>query len=470
MLKKNAQLFEALLTASDLLVVSLAWIASYWIRFQTDWIPIEKGIPLFSDYLKVLIFVWVVWAFVFRRFALYRPMRGSNRLREIWLLVKANSFAVLLFLALTYLFREKSVPFSRAVFLIFWILSTAATVGSRSFIRQMLRYMRRRGYNLRYALVVGAGSLAETVVHRIRKHPEYGIKVLGCLASGDDAKNGDSAKNRLRIAGTYADLPALLDDERVDQVIVALPLADHLKVESVLESIGDAMVDVKIVPDFHQFIQLGSLVEEFDGLAVMTVASTPLAGFSRFQKRVLDILLGTVFLILALPVMGLAALLVKLSSRGPIFYAQERVGLDGRVFKIYKFRTMRLDAEANGAQFAVEGDPRVTTIGRIMRRLSIDELPQLFNVVRGHMSLVGPRPERPVFISEFRRRIPKYMLRHKVQAGMTGWAQVNGWRGNTSIERRIEHDLFYIENWSLAFDLKILGMTIWRGVINRNAY
>ena len=492
MLKKNAQIFEGLFTASDLFVVSAAWIASYWVRFISELIPVDKGVPPLGDYLKVLIFVWLVWGFVFRRFGLYRPMRGADRWREVWQVVKANSFSVLLFLSLTYLFREKSVPFSRLTFFIFWVLSSVVTIASRILVRQFLRYMRRHGYNLRYAVIVGSGKLAADVAQRIKAHPEYGVRLLGCLASDGDAhlvsaaESASSEPSRcngacsavqnsgpipfVKIVGTYSDLPALIDGGRVDQVIIALPLSDHDRLESVIASIGDSIVDVKIVPDFHQFIKLGSLVEEFDGLTVMSLASTPLSGLNRVTKRILDFALGLVFLIIAIPLMILTAIIVRLSSRGPVFYSQERVGLDGRVFRIYKFRTMRLDAENSGAKFAVDGDPRVTWIGKWLRKFSLDEMPQLWNVVRGQMSLVGPRPERPVFISEFRQRIPRYMLRHKVQAGMTGWAQVNGWRGNTSIERRIEHDLYYIEHWSLGFDLKILGMTLFHSLRGKNAY
>ena len=317
------------------------------------------------------------------------------------------------------------------------------------------------------------------------------MQLLGCLTSEDDQRKtfeqeapllstktnrlrelaqAQGSLGKLRVVGNYADLPRLLARGGVDQIIIALPLADHEKIGRIIESIGDAMVDVRIVPDFHQFIQLGSQVEEFDGLPVVSLASTPLAGFNRVLKRSLDLVFGTLFLVASLPMMALVAGIVRLTSQGPIFFFQERVGLDGRPFKIYKFRTMREDAEADGAKFAVDGDPRTTTVGRILRKLSLDELPQLVNVIAGDMSLVGPRPERPVFIEEFRQRVPKYMLRHKVQAGITGWAQVHGWRGNTSIEKRIEYDLYYIEHWSLALDLKIIGLTLLNSFRDRNAY
>ncbi|HQH27948.1 MAG TPA: undecaprenyl-phosphate glucose phosphotransferase, partial [Oligoflexia bacterium] len=421
-------------------------------------------------------------------------------------LVRANTFSVLLLLVATYLFREKSVPFSRLVFLILWALSISFTLFSRSMIRIFLRTMRRRGYNLRYALIVGTGSVAAKIAHSMLGNPEYGIELLGCLArdetqvsearrrsntakrhyapgaqhgmlalhaAGEQAKPAsgwESFAAGLPVVGTYAELPYFLQQGRVDQVIVALPLQDHERLSEIIGMIGDSMVDVKIVPDIHEFIQLGSQVEEFDGLPVVSLASTPLVGLNRILKRAFDLLLSAVLLVVLSPVLVLLALLVKLSSRGPVFYHQERVGLDGRKFTILKFRTMYCDAELNGAQFAVRGDPRVTPLGRVLRRLNLAELPQLLNVFRGQMSLVGPRPERPVFIEQFRSRTPRYMLRHKVQAGMTGWAQVHGWRGSTSIEKRIEHDLYYIENWSLLLDFRILLLTLFNSFRDRNAY
>jgi Undecaprenyl-phosphate glucose phosphotransferase len=366
------------------------------------------------------------------------------------------------------------------------------TLISRGVVRYVLRKMRKEGLNLRYALIVGAGELAQKVSERLTAHPEFGIELIGCLSSRAPSSSSlgrspirigqtlakaaheyapsYTLKPELQIVGSYQDLPELLNRGGVDQVIIALPLSDHDLLEQVVSSIGDQIVDVKLVPDYHRFIKLGALVEELDGLPVMSLASTPLVGINRVLKRAFDVVVGTTFLILALPVLIAAALLVRLTSRGPVVYSQERVGLDGQTFRIYKFRTMKVDAELHGARFATEEDPRVTSVGKWLRRFSIDELPQLINVVTGHMSLVGPRPERPVFISEFRKQIPDYMLRHKVQAGMTGWAQVKGWRGNTSIERRIEHDLFYIENWSLLFDLKIIVMTLSSIWFDENAY
>ncbi len=506
MLKKHSQLFEGLFTASDLLVVSFAWTFSYWLRFSSGLIPIDKGIPLFADYLKMLIFVWLIWAFVYRRFGLYKAMRGVSRWREVWLVVKANSLSIILLLAVTYLFREKSVPFSRLVFAIFWFVSTISAVGSRSFIRGALRFLRSRGYNRRHVLIVGAGALAGKVARRMIFHPEYGLELVGCLCN--EKSNYDPLPRRTlssrnfggggvsavrdvtfeglsqnfssgqdtdptlknRIIGNYEDLPKLLQEGEIDQIVVALPLCDHNHLHSVIKSIGDSIVEVKIVPDVHEFIQLGALVEELDGMPVVSLASTPLIGINRVTKRIMDLTLGTLLFAITSPLMAIIALFIRVTSKGPIFFSQERVGLDGKTFNIFKFRTMKIDAEKEGAQFARLNDPRTTTLGRILRRLNLDELPQLVNVIYGQMSLVGPRPERPVFIKEFRQHVPRYMLRHKVQAGMTGWAQVHGWRGNTSIERRIEHDLYYIEHWSIWLDLKILLLTLVNGFRDRNAY
>ena len=495
MLKKHSQLFEALFSSLDLFAAACAWVMSYWLRFYSGWFPLEKGIPVFNEYLKILVFVAITWVFVFRRSGLYRPLRGYSRLGEVFKVVRANSLSVLILMSLTFLFWEKSVPLSRLVFLIFWALSTTLVVCNRAIIRMLLRTIRKRGYNLRYAVIVGSGALARQVAARIKSRSEFGIELIGCLERGEDtnpsvikfasrtklnfstiganalALDPIKAKNRtLPVIGVYEQLPMILASTTVDQVIIAMPLQDHDLLEGVIASIGDSMVDVKIVPDVHRFIQLGSAIEEFDGLPVVSLASTPLIGLGRMVKRITDIVLSSIFLLLYTPIMLIIALSVKLTSRGPVFFMQERVGLDGQSFNIYKFRTMSEDAESKGAKFAVRNDPRSTRLGKFLRRFSLDELPQLWNVFKGQMSLVGPRPERPVFIEEFRQRVPKYMLRHKVQAGMTGWAQVNGWRGNTSIQKRIEHDLYYIEHWSFMLDMKILWLTLLRTIADRNAY
>lgn len=491
MLKKHSQVFEAVFIGTDLLIVSVAWVLSYWLRFYSGVFDIEKGVPPFYDYGKLLILAWLIWGAAFRRFGLYRTMRATSLIREQLRILRANSLALLVFLSVVYLFQEKTFEFSRLVFLNFYIVSTIGLLTSRSILRRLLWAMRRRGFNLRHAIVVGTGSLAADICRRIHSRPEYGIELIGCLqaeptspvsivkdrnlmikceASFSPFSPVKETNFKVPIVGSYMDLPEFLESGRVDQVIVALPLSDNNKLERVLASIGDSIVDVKIVPDVHRFIQLGSEIQEFDGIPVVSMAATPLQGVNVLYKRVFDLLVGSLCSLFALPLIVAGALAVKLTSRGPVFFSQERVGLDGKPFRIHKLRTMVVDAERQGAKFAVKNDPRTTVVGAFLRKYSLDELPQLFNVIKGEMTLVGPRPERQVFIEEFRKRVPRYMLRHKVKAGMTGWAQINGFRGNTSIEGRIRKDLYYIENWSLLFDVKILIMTVFFGWCDNNAY
>ena len=467
MLKQKRQLFEYFFMIADLVVVTIAWIVAYWLRFGTELVPVEKGIPEFYQYVSMLAFIWLIWAYVFRRMGLYRPMRGVRRAREFWVLINANALSILLLISVTYLFREKSVQFSRLVFVYFWAISTVLTVLQRSVLRFVLRELRRKGYNLRYMLIVGAGKVATDMVSRVRVHQELGIQLIGCISKEGVEKRGPGG---LPVIGKYTDLSQFVRRMDIDQIVVALPLEDHQLLPFIMSQLQDSMVDIKIVPDIYQFASIGGAIEEFEGLPIISLQECPLDGINLISKRALDLVLASLFLVLCSPVLVLVAALVKLTSRGPIFYRQERVSFDGSRFGILKFRTMYTNAESDGPGWTTPGDNRVTPLGRLLRSTSIDELPQLVKVLRGDMSLVGPRPERPVFIEEFRRHVPRYMLRHKVPAGITGWAQVHGWRGDTSIDKRIEYDLYYIENWSLLLDIKIVCMTIRNGLRNRNAY
>lgn len=453
--------------AADLLVVSLAWLLSYWLRFEYEIIAADKGVTPFVEYLPILVIIWVVWGSVFRALDLYKPMRGVRPIHEVVLLLQGNALSLLILIAAIYLFREKTVPFSRLVFLYFGIMATLFTIMQRAVLRFILREARRKGYNLRYMLLVGSGRVAEDLVAKLRIHRELGIQLIGCLTRTGDDKRGPAG---LPVVGSYDDLSRCLDGMDIDSVVVSLPLEDSPLLPGIMEQVRDRLVDVKIVPDLYQFVTLTGSIDEFEGLPVISVQTTPLDGLGRLIKRVIDLVLAILLIVLFAPIFLLIAILIKLTSRGPVAYSQERVSVDGSKFRILKFRTMRLDAEDSGPGWTTAGDNRVTALGRFLRASSLDELPQLFNVLRGDMSIVGPRPERPVYIEEFRKRVPRYMLRHKVPAGMTGWAQVHGWRGNTSIDRRVEYDLYYIENWSLLLDVKILFLTLFRGFLNRNAY
>ena len=467
MLKQKRQVFEFLFISCDLLVVTLAWLVAYWLRFESTWFPVVKGVPEITNYLALLIFIMPIWVLVFRRLGLYRPMRGVRRSRELWLLLNANALGVLVLIAATYLFREKEIEYSRLVFLNFWVLSTIMISIERLLLRFVLRELRRRGYNLRYMLLVGAGQVAADIASRVRMHQELGIQMAGCLSKTGTEERGPWG---MPVLGAYADFSQVLQKLAIDQVVVALPLEDNAYLPGIIEQLKDSLVDVKIVPDLYQFVSLGGAIEEFEGLPVISIQESPLSGLGLVLKRWFDFVLAIILLIIFSPVMLVIALAVKLTSRGPILFLQERVSIDGSPFSIFKFRTMSQDAENAGPGWTVKGDARVTPVGRFLRSTSLDELPQLFNVLRGDMSIVGPRPERPVYIQEFRKRVPNYMLRHKVPAGMTGWAQIHGWRGDTSIDKRLEFDLYYIENWSFWLDLKILVLTVFRGFSNRNAY
>ncbi len=465
MLKAHSRLFEQLILGSDLLLVAISWLLAYLIRFYVIVPPITGGeIPTVGPYLLMLLPILVVWGMAFRAFDLYRPRRIGSHLSEAADIAKASTMGALVLVAvMTFFFRGHE--YSRVVIVYFWLLSIGLVWFSRAAFREVLRFARRRGYNLRYAVVVGGGDLATDVVQRLLARPDVGIQVLGLLS---DDKQGAGGAPWL---GKYADLRAVLDREQVDHVILALPHEDYGRLAGLLDAVGDEPVTIHVVPDLFRFASLGGGVEEFEGMPFVHLRDSPLHGWNQVAKRAFDMVFAAVVVGAFSPVLALVALAVRLTSPGPIFYGQERMGLDGQRFRMLKFRTMRAGAEEEtGPVWATHGDPRRTAIGTLLRRFSLDELPQFLNVLKGQMSVVGPRPERPVFVERFRQSVPGYMLRHKVKSGITGWAQVNGLRGNTSLEKRIQYDLEYIERWSLWLDLKIIALTVVRVLFDRNAY
>jgi Undecaprenyl-phosphate glucose phosphotransferase len=406
----------------------------------------------------------VVWGISFQAFDLYRPRRIGSRLSEVADVAKASSLAALVLVSImTFLFRE--YEYSRVVIVYFWLFSIAAVSFARNVFREGLRFARRRGYNLRYALVVGSGELAQHVIERLRGRPDIGIQVVGVVG---DAKEGAGGVPWL---GAYADLSAVLATRPVDHVVIALIHEDASRLPGLLDAIGDEPVTIHVVPDLFRFTTLRGGVEEFEGIPFVHLRESPLHGWNAVAKRVFDVVFSVAVLVALLPVLAVLAAAVRLTSPGPVLYHQDRMGLDGQSFRMLKFRTMAVDAEtASGPVWAHEGDSRRTPIGPFLRRFSLDELPQFVNVLRGEMSVVGPRPERPVFVERFRQTVPGYMLRHKVRSGLTGWAQIHGLRGNTSLEKRIAFDIEYIERWSFWFDLRIIAATVTRVLFDRNAY
>ena len=340
-------------------------------------------------------------------------------------------------------------------------MSFVLTAAGRFSIQAIVRMLRRRGRGLQRILVIGGGRLGREVTQKILAHQGLGFEVAGFL---EDSPSGRFILGR-PVLGTLGDLPEVLEKHSIDQVIIALPLEAYRQTMRILEHVGKECVEVRLVPDVLQYAALKATLEDLDGTPLINLSQVPLEGWNGLVKRLIDIVLAAAALLVLLPLLPLVALAIWWEDKGPPLYRQERMGLDGKSFQILKFRSMRIDAESStGPIWAVKGDSRRTHVGAFLRRTSLDELPQLWNVLLGEMSLVGPRPERPAFVHEFKHKVPQYMQRHRVRAGITGWAQVHGWRGNTSIRRRIQYDIYYIENWSFMLDFKILWMTVRHGM------
>ena len=466
MFKRHHQLFVALRVLLDVAIVAVAFAGAWNIRFGSPKTFPFNELPVREDTVFVLALALVIWPLALRSMGLYRPQRQKSPLDEVLAVFRASLAAGIVLVVATYFTRE--ARYSRGMLAIFTGLAFVGVGLVRFLFKELLMQLRARGYNQRFVLVLGAGRLARQVIEAIDAHRELGFKPVGVLSV--TSKRVGTAVAGVPVIGTLRDLKATLASRGVDQVLVALPSRSVHHLPRVMGVLADTTIDVKLVPDVYQYATLFGGLEEFGGLPIVNLQSTGVLGINALSKRAFDLGFGGALLLLLSPVMAVVALLVRLTSKGPIFFRQERVGLDGQPFRMFKFRSMRLEAEAAGAEFAKKDDPRTTPIGTLLRRSSLDELPQLLNVLRGDMSLVGPRPERPVFIQRFRRRIPRYQLRHMVKAGMTGWAQIHGLRGRTSIEKRVEYDLYYIEHWSLLLDLKILARTMAGGFLSRNAY
>ncbi len=472
MVKRYNRLLAAFYVVSDALLAMLAFVLAYLIRFETGLFDFPKGLPQFANYVSVLPVVGVAVPFAFYMQGIYRLRRGRSRVDDFFAVFVGTILAVLLGLFGTVYFqtyfaseaaRTKGVfQISQIAWGLFLVLNIAFTYSSRELVRQALERRWRAGIGLKRILIAGAGDLGRAVADKILEHRELGYQIVGFV---DDRATGDHLGHRgLPLLGQLCEAADVAQREQVDHLYIALPLEEHVKMLGVVEAASRECIELKVVPDLLQFISLRARLEDLDGVPIISLNDVPLQGFNAILKRVIDIALSAAALIVLGVPMALVAAVVKLTSPGPVFYRQERMGLDGKAFDVYKFRSMFVGAERQtGPVFAREDDPRCTPLGRILRRLDLDELPQLWNVLKGDMSLVGPRPERPYFVEQFKHRVPQYMLRHKVKAGITGWAQVNGWRGNTSIEKRIEYDLYYIGNWSVSLDLKIIWLTLFRG-------
>ncbi|HEX4348112.1 MAG TPA: undecaprenyl-phosphate glucose phosphotransferase [Vicinamibacterales bacterium] len=475
---RHNRLLVAFHVVSDSILGVCAFLVAYIIRFQLGIIPITKGTPPLSQYLDVLPFIAIVVPLGFQLQGLYRLRRGQSRVDDFFAVVVGSILAVVFGIVATLYtetyFAAKAVRDSGAlevsnfVWIIFLILNFILTFATRELMREVLERRWTAGIGLKRILIAGAGELGRLVADKILEHRELGYQIVGFI---DDRAAGDHLGYRgLPLLGTLNEAAEITIREQIDHLYVALPPEEHIQMLQLLDATSREMVDVKVVPDLLQVIALRARLEDLDGVPVININDVPLQGLNALVKRTFDVAIsGAALFVLSIP-LAIVSALVKLTSRGPVFYQQERMGLDGKSFTIVKFRSMENDAERNtGPVWTVQNDPRVTPLGKFMRKSNIDELPQLWNVLRGDMSIVGPRPERPHFVEQFKHKIPQYMLRHKVKAGLTGWAQVNGWRGNTPLEKRIEYDLYYIENWSVRLDLKIMWLTLFT-VFHKHAY
>ena len=477
MVKRHNRLLVAFHVITDALLGMAAFVLAYVLRFESGLIPITRGYPPFEQYINVLPFVALIVPLGFHFQGLYRLRRGRSRIDDFFNVLVGSIFAVVLGIVATLYFQayyatqaQRDVgafEVSRAVWGIFLVCNIALGYLSRKFIREALERRWMQGIGVRKVLIAGAGDLGRVVADRILEHRELGYQIIGFI---DDKAGGDHLGYRgLPLLGSLSEAADIIGNERIDELYVALPLEEHMKLLDLVESTSREGVDVKVVPDLLQFIALRARLEDLDGVPVINLNDVPHQGVSAFIKRVLDIVISSgALMAMAVPGM-IIAWIIKRTSAGPVFYAQERMGLDGKAFTVYKFRTMPVDAEREGPVWSDDNDARATRVGSFLRRHDLDEWPQFWNVLVGDMSIVGPRPERPFFVAQFKHRIPQYMLRHKVKAGITGWAQVNGWRGNTSLEKRIEYDLYYIENWSVGLDIKIMWLTVLKG-IQKHAY
>ena len=459
--KSQRKLFTLISIAADLVLVNLSFLLAYWVRFS---FPAPKGIPPIEPYLSALVFVSAVYLLSFRNLGLYRPRRGHLGITdEFYSTVIASSLAVLILLAITFFYR--SFEYSRLVLILAWAISAILLGICRASLGRFEEKMKARGIGAIPVLIVGTGAAAKMIEGRIRNHPGLGYQVVGFMDDGSGKVQGE------KVFGEIEDLEVACREKNIEIAIIALSAPTHDKLMNVVNHCLSGTVPFRVVSNLYEIVTGPLSVEEIDGVPVFGLKEEPLQGWNKFLKRLIDVSVTFIGLIITFPVFIVLAAIIKLTSHGPVFFSQERVGQGGKSFKIIKFRSMKVNAEAEtGPVWAKGDDSRTTKAGYWLRRFSLDELPQLWCVLKGDMSLIGPRPERPVFVEQFKGSITRYMERHKVRPGITGWAQVNGFRGNTAVDERTGCDLYYIDNWSLFFDLKIFIKTIVEFIFHKHAY
>lgn len=460
MIKSNQKYFNRLHVVLDAIIIAASYGLSWGIKFYDD------GRTMMNHmYIVGLICIIPMYLILYLIFNVYSPKRVQTIKEEISNIIKSNTVGLVIFIMALYMLHQPH--FSRQMMFIFYIINNTAEIIFRNLIRWVLRKIRNRGFNQKHILLVGYSRAAEGYIDRIKANPQWGYHIMGIL--DDNVKTGTKYRGE-QVIGEISRLDDILLENELDEIAITLGIAEYAKLEKIVAICEKSGVHTKFIPDYNNFIPTRPYTEDLLGLPVINIRHVPLnGGFNKFIKRFTDIVGSFLLIILFSPIMLAVAFVVRVSSKGPVIYKQERVGLHNRNFVMYKFRSMKIN-RCDELHFTTQNDDRTTRIGKFIRKCSLDELPQLFNVLKGDMSLVGPRPERPEFVEQFKEQIPRYMIKHQVRPGMTGWAQINGYRGNTSIQKRIEYDLYYIENWTLWFDIAILFQTIFKGFVNKNAF
>lgn len=474
MIKNNQSKFNFSHVVLDAAVIAVSYIIAFFavIGSHLGIDGVQVALPA-SVYFRALIIIIPVYIIIYGIFDLYMPKRIQSRRKELANICKANITGLMLITFCLFAGRNMATigpylrNFSTRMIVAFFGVNIVLETLFRNILRIALRNIRSHGFNQKHVLLVGYSGAATGFIERNKDNPEWGYQILGLI---DDELEKGTDKEGIKVLGDLSDLRNILSGNDIDEIMVTLPLDKYEYLKPVVNICEKSGVHTMFVPDYQNIIPTTPYTEDLEGLPVIHIRHVPLASpFNAVVKRSIDIIGAVVALILFSPLMLITALIIKLTSKGPVIYAQERVGLHNRPFKMFKFRSMYVQRpEEELSRWTTKGDPRVTPIGRIIRRLNIDEMPQFINVLKGDMSLIGPRPERPQFVEKFKEEIPRYMIKHQVRPGLTGWAQVNGYRGDTSIQKRIEYDLYYIENWTLGLDVKILFMTVFKGF--KNAY
>lgn len=471
MIKDNQRFLNNLHVLLDVLIICASYALAWLLTIVAPIFPAGHGVLPPQVYFAALIPIVPAYLLLYWTFHLYEPKRTHSKRAELWHICQACAVGLMLLTSILFAFRRSGYfgNFSTRMLVAFSIIDITLTTIERFGIRYILSRLRRKGFNQKHVMLVGFSDASDQFIDACRRNPDWGYHIYGIV--DDIAEVGEGYKG-VRVVGRISELEHILAQNTIDEIAITLPLAAYAKLDGIVHVCEKSGVHTKFIPDYNNIIHSKPVTEDMDGLPVINIRNVPLTDpVKATAKRAVDICGALVGIILFSPVMLVVATLIKLTSPGPIIFKQERVGLHNKPFMMYKFRSMVQQTEADEKKgWTVPGDPRVTRVGRFIRKTSIDEFPQFFNVLAGQMSLIGPRPERTQFVEMFKEEIPRYMIKHQVRPGMTGWAQVNGLRGDTSIYERVKYDIWYIENWTMSLDVKILFLTIFKGFVNKNAY